>query len=62
MEKMENNDVIVATNIIASQPPERRITGTPHARANSKIRSGPNWHISAFLLFFHRIFDQQLVD
>jgi len=25
---------IVATNVIASQPPERRPTGTPHARAN----------------------------
>ena len=26
--------VIVAANIIASRPPERRPTGTPHARAN----------------------------
>ena len=26
---------IVATNVIASRPPERRLTGTPHARANS---------------------------
>ena len=25
---------LVATNIDASQPPERRTTGTPHARAN----------------------------
>ena len=25
---------IVATNVIASRPPERRATGTPHARAN----------------------------
>ena len=24
---------IVATNVIASRPPERRSTGTPHARA-----------------------------
>ena len=24
---------LVATNVIASQPPERRSTGTPHARA-----------------------------
>ena len=24
---------IVATNVIASRPPERRPTGTPHARA-----------------------------
>ena len=24
---------IVATNVIASRPPERRLTGTPHARA-----------------------------
>ena len=26
---------IVATNVIASRPPERRPTGTPHARAKS---------------------------
>ena len=25
---------IVATNVVASWPPERRLTGTPHARAN----------------------------
>ena len=25
---------LVATNVIASQPPERRPTRTPHARAN----------------------------
>ena len=25
---------IVATNVIAGQPPERRLTGTPHASAN----------------------------
>ena len=25
---------IVATNVVASQPPGRRLTGTPHARAN----------------------------
>ena len=25
---------IVATNVISSRPPERRSTGTPHARAN----------------------------
>ena len=25
---------IVATNVVASRPPERRPTGTPHARAN----------------------------
>ena len=26
---------ILATNVVASQPPERRPTGTPHARAKS---------------------------
>ena len=26
---------LVATNIVASWPPERRPTGTPHARANT---------------------------
>ena len=25
---------LVATNVIASRPPERRPTGTPHGRAN----------------------------
>ena len=30
---------IVATNVIASRPPERRPTGTPHARANWKYLS-----------------------
>ena len=29
---------IVATNIVASQPPERRPTGMPHARANYMSR------------------------
>ena len=28
---------IVATNVVASRPPEHRPTGTPHARANSKV-------------------------
>ena len=32
---MENNDVLVATNVAASQLLERRPTGTLHARANS---------------------------
>ena len=27
---------IVATNVVASQPPDRRPTGTPHARAKKK--------------------------
>ena len=31
---------IVATNVIASRPPERRLTGTPNARANYFPRSG----------------------
>ena len=31
---------IVATNVIASRPPDRRPTGTPHARANCQIPSG----------------------
>ena len=30
---------IVATNIVASRPPERRPTGTPSARANKFSRS-----------------------
>ena len=30
---------LVATNLVASRPPERRPTGTPHARANYKIKT-----------------------
>ena len=30
---------IVATNVIASRPPERRPTGTPHACANLKTET-----------------------
>ena len=33
---------IVATNVIASRPPERRPTGTPHARAKSDSLKGPS--------------------
>ena len=32
--KKENNDVYSGHYVIASRPPERRPTGTPHARAN----------------------------
>ena len=31
---------LVATNVIASLPPERRMTGTPHARANIACNIG----------------------
>ena len=31
---------IVATNVVASRPPERRPTGTPHARANLVNQAG----------------------
>ena len=41
-EKKEEKKIImtfiVATNVVASRPPERRLTGTTHARANSKLR------------------------
>ena len=32
--KKENNVFLVATNVVASRPPERRPTGTPQAGAN----------------------------
>ena len=38
-EKRKRNKImtfIVATNVIASRPPKRRPTGTPHARAKKK--------------------------
>ena len=31
----------VATNVVASRPPERRPTGTPHARANFRLLVHP---------------------
>ena len=31
----ENKDFLVATNVVASRLPERRLTGTPTARANT---------------------------
>ena len=37
---MENNDFIMATNVIASRPPKRRLTGTPYARANTRFLIG----------------------
>ena len=34
--RKENNVAfLVATNIVASRPPKRQPTGTPHARANN---------------------------
>ena len=35
---------IVATNVIASRPPERRLTGTPHARANCQGCQNKYYH------------------
>ena len=31
---------LVATNVVASRPPERGTTGTPHARAKSLVKIG----------------------
>ena len=35
----KNKDVFMATNVVASRPPERRPTATPTARANYVIVS-----------------------
>ena len=35
--KKENNDVYSGHYVIASRPPERRPTGTPHARAKKLV-------------------------
>ena len=37
---------LVATNVIASRPPKRRPTGTPHARANSV-----SYHVVLYQIF-----------
>ena len=47
---------ILATNGIASRPPEHRLTGTQHARAKTK---GPQqrkrpWHMSLCSIFLAR--------
>ena len=44
-----------ATNVVASRPPERRPTGTPHARANGMLLLGYAYHIYTVLLniFIH---------
>ena len=43
---------LVATNVIASRPPERRPTGTPHARANSWIQVLDSQNIYKQILFY----------
>ena len=47
---------IVATNVIASRPPERRPTGTPHARAkndeaNFLVEKGPDTRFLKQLIY-----------
>ena len=44
-EKRENNVVLVATNVVASRPPERRPTGTPHARANCVLGQSSHYSV-----------------
>ena len=41
---------LVATNVVASRPPERRPTGTPHARANIRISFHTDTDIRIFVL------------
>ena len=41
---------IVATNVIASRPPERRPTGTPHARANCRSENKWKWKLTGKML------------
>ena len=33
--------ILVTTNVVASRPPERRPTGTPHARVNCAQENPP---------------------
>ena len=42
-EKWKIMTFIVATNIVASGPPARRPTGTPHTLANTKLYRGENF-------------------
>ena len=46
---------IVATNVIASRPPERRPTGTPYARAKMPWTEAPSFvSMSLFVSLFTR--------
>ena len=41
---------IVATNVVARRPPERRTPGTPHARANiAKVAQNVVLSVNVFL-------------
>ena len=46
---------IVATNVVASRPPEPRPTGMPHARAKSMAQKYPTYLLIP-LLMYHLIF------
>ena len=50
---------IVATNVIASRPPEGRATGTPHARAN-KVPYMPVYSGKKVYSCFYTFGEQQL--
>ena len=52
----ENNVVFNGHYVIASRPPERRATGTPHARAN--VASMATECTVLNLLYMYIIYDQ----
>ena len=47
---------IVATNVIASRPPERRPTGTPHARANFRSLNINNCFVVCILEYAPQVY------
>ena len=53
---------LVATNVITSRPPERRPTGTPHARANSLITIRLPIKLSAYFLTVNDLFSLWLAN
>ena len=54
--KKENQDIFVATNVVASRPPERRPTATPTARANMYCVFG------SILLLYNRCYKEPLTS
>ena len=53
MEKKKIKKFLVATNVVASQPPEHRPTGTPCARANFRSIEFSFFVVKSFLKIAH---------
>ena len=59
--KKKKKTFLVATNVVASRPPERQLTATPTARANSKRHTYPSPELVRFTTHFE-VFTKTLLD